>query len=93
MKREHPRGAADYAPLAFPALMLVVFFVIPFAIMIAVSFYQRETGAFYTPAFVLDNYGRFLSAFFGARPRPSRSGSRCWSRWSAWRWVSRSPSS
>jgi putative spermidine/putrescine transport system permease protein len=65
VKREPPRGVADYGPLAFPALMLTVFFVVPFAIMIAVSFYQRETGAFYTPAFVLDNYGRFLSAFFG----------------------------
>jgi putative spermidine/putrescine transport system permease protein len=65
VRQEPPRGVADYLPLAFPALMLAVFFVVPFAIMIAVSFYQRETGAFYTPAFVLDNYGRFLSAFFG----------------------------
>jgi putative spermidine/putrescine transport system permease protein len=30
-----------------------------------VSFFQRVQGAFYTPAFVFDNYARFLSAFFG----------------------------
>jgi putative spermidine/putrescine transport system permease protein len=65
MKPEAPRRVADYAPLAFPALMLTVFFVIPFATMLAVSFYQRDPAAFYTPAFVLDNYARFLSAFFG----------------------------
>lgn len=44
--------------------MLTLFFVVPFAIMIAVSFFQRDQGAFYTPAFVLSNYQRFLSAFF-----------------------------
>lgn len=51
--------------LAFPALMLGVFFVVPFVTMLAVSFFQRVEGAFYEPAFVLDNYARFLSAFFG----------------------------
>jgi putative spermidine/putrescine transport system permease protein len=65
VRPEPPRSAADYLPLAFPALMLTVFFVVPFAIMIAVSFYRRDPAAFYTPAFVLDNYARFLSAFFG----------------------------
>ncbi len=52
-------------PVIFPALMLLVFFVIPFGIMIAVSFFQREQGGFYTPDFVLSNYARFLSSFFG----------------------------
>jgi putative spermidine/putrescine transport system permease protein len=65
MRPEVPRRVADYGPLAFPALMLTLFFVVPFAIMIAVSFYQRDPAAFYTPGFVLDNYARFLSAFFG----------------------------
>lgn len=65
MKAEPPRTLADYAPIAFPGLMLLVFFVIPFATMIAVSFFQRDAGAFYSPAFVFDNYQRFLSAFFG----------------------------
>jgi putative spermidine/putrescine transport system permease protein len=65
MRPEVPRRVADYGPLAFPALMLTLFFVVPFAIMIAVSFYRRDPAAFYTPGFVLDNYARFLSAFFG----------------------------
>ena len=51
--------------LVYPALMLGIFFVVPFATMLAVSFFHRVEGAFYEPAFVLDNYARFLSAFFG----------------------------
>jgi len=65
MKREPPRRLADYAPIAFPALLLGVFFVVPFGTMIAVSFFKRQQGGFYTPDFVLANYERFLSAFFG----------------------------
>ena len=44
--------------------MLIVFFVIPFSTMIAVSFFQRDPAGFYKPDFVLDNYARFLSLFF-----------------------------
>lgn len=65
MRREAPRSVADYTPLFFPALMLIVFFVIPFSTMIAVSFFKRNPSGFYTPDFVLDNYARFLTAFFG----------------------------
>ncbi|MCJ8520087.1 putative spermidine/putrescine transport system permease protein [Pseudorhizobium tarimense] len=65
MRREPPQRFPDYGPLMFPAAMLVVFFVIPFATMIAVSFFERQQGGFYEPAFVFDNYGRFLSLFFG----------------------------
>lgn len=65
MRREPPRSLADYAPLVFPALMLTVFFVVPFSIMIAVSFFRRDPAGFYTPDFVVDNYARFLSPFFG----------------------------
>jgi putative spermidine/putrescine transport system permease protein len=65
MRREAPKTLADYAPLLFPALMLVVFFVIPFSTMIAVSFFKRDPAGFYTTDFVFDNYARFLSAFFG----------------------------
>lgn len=64
MRREPPQRLADYTPIAFPAAMLTVFFVIPFATMIAVSFFQRQQGGFYTPAFQLANYERFLSLFF-----------------------------
>lgn len=65
MRREPPRSLSDYAPLIFPAAMLIVFFVVPFATMIAVSFFKRQQGGFYTPDFVFDNYARFLSVFFG----------------------------
>ncbi|RCS25072.1 ABC transporter permease [Phyllobacterium salinisoli] len=64
MRREPPRTLTDYGPLFFPAAMLTIFFVVPFGTMIAVSFFQRQQGGFYTPAFVWSNYERFLSAFF-----------------------------
>lgn len=64
MRREKPENLADYGPLAFPAIMLTVFFVIPFGTMIAVSFFQRQQGGFYTPALVFSNYERFVSLFF-----------------------------
>lgn len=65
MRREAPRSIADYTPLFFPAVMLTVFFVVPFSIMVAVSFFKRDPSGFYKPDFVLDNYARFLSPFFG----------------------------
>jgi putative spermidine/putrescine transport system permease protein len=64
MRREAPQNLTDYLPLAFPAIMLVVFFVIPFGTMISVSFFERQQGGFYTPSFVFSNYERFLSLFF-----------------------------
>jgi putative spermidine/putrescine transport system permease protein len=60
-----PNGFGPYAVLLYPALMLGVFFVVPFGTMLAVSFFHRVEGAFYEPAFEIDNYARFLSAFFG----------------------------
>ncbi|MFD1627148.1 ABC transporter permease [Azospirillum griseum] len=65
MMRQAPRRAADYGPIAFPAAMLLLFFAVPFGLMIAVSFFQRVEGGFYEPAFVWSNYARFLSVFFG----------------------------
>lgn len=65
MRRTPCERPADYLPIAFPAAMLGLFFVVPFAIMVAISFFQRVQGGFYQPAFTLENYGRFLSAFFG----------------------------
>jgi putative spermidine/putrescine transport system permease protein len=65
MRPEPPRRLRDYAPLVFPAVMLTVFFVVPFGIMVSVSFFRRQQGGFYTPDFVLSNYERFLTVFFG----------------------------
>ncbi|WP_210529605.1 ABC transporter permease [Rubellimicrobium arenae] len=48
-----------------PGTALVVLFLIPFGIMLAVSVAQRETGGFYQWGFDLSGYQRFLSAFFG----------------------------
>ena len=50
--------------LAYPAAMLGVFFLGPFSIMLAVSFFQRVENAFYEPAFVLSNYARLMSDLF-----------------------------
>lgn len=65
MRREAPQKLTDYGPLLFPAGMLIVFFVVPFATMIAVSFFKRDPAGFYSADFVFDNYARFLSLFFG----------------------------
>jgi putative spermidine/putrescine transport system permease protein len=66
MRREAPRSIGDYTPLFFPGLMLIVFFVVPFSTMIAVSFFKRDPAGFYTTDFVFNNYARFLSSFFGS---------------------------
>ncbi|MCB1757456.1 MAG: ABC transporter permease [Gammaproteobacteria bacterium] len=65
MKQQTAGRLSDYSPLFYPGLMLVVFFVIPFGIMLAVSFFQRDPAGFYSVDFVFDNYARFISAFFG----------------------------
>ena len=65
MIRRPPRGFGEYAPIVFPALMLFAFFVVPFGLMVAMSFFRRIEGGFHEPAFVLDNYARFLTPFFG----------------------------
>ena len=49
----------------YPAVMLTVFFVGPFAIMLAVSFFHRIQGGFFEPAFEWANYARLISPFFG----------------------------
>jgi putative spermidine/putrescine transport system permease protein len=56
------RGA--YLVLAFPVAMLLIFFVAPFAIMIAYSFYRRIEGGFYDPAFDLGSWKRLLQPVF-----------------------------
>lgn len=53
------------ASVLYPAIALTVFFLVPFCIMLAISFFQRSEGAFYEPAFVWSNYARFMTPFFG----------------------------
>jgi putative spermidine/putrescine transport system permease protein len=62
MKAAH-RAAPGWLGLA-PALVLAVFFLVPFAIMLSVSVAQRDPGGFFQPGFDLGSYRRFLSAFF-----------------------------
>ena len=71
--------------------MLIVFFVVPFSTMIAVSFFKRDPAGFYTTDFVFDNYARFLSTFFGERARLLADAGRRWSRSAASSWPSPSP--
>ena len=64
MKHAAPKGFAQHAPLFYPLLMLLVFFVVPFGIMLAMSFYHRVEGGFFEPAFEWTQYARFLTPFF-----------------------------
>jgi len=50
--------------LAFPLAMLGVFFLAPFGIMFATSFYHRIEGGFYEPAFELASWERLLQGVF-----------------------------
>ncbi len=51
--------------VVYPTIALLIFFLVPFAIMLVVSFFARVEGAFFEPAFQFANYIRFLSPFFG----------------------------
>ena len=62
---EKPKSARAHLPLAYPALMLGIFFIIPFGIMVAVSFFHRQPGGFYIPGFELTNYANLYTALFG----------------------------
>lgn len=61
---EKPKGLPGHLPVAYPALMLAVFFIIPFGIMVAVSFFHREPGGFYLPGFEFTNYRNLYTALF-----------------------------
>lgn len=58
-----PGRASGWALLGYPGLMLLVFFLMPFGIMLAVSFFHAA-GAGFTPAFTLDNYARLGAPVF-----------------------------
>jgi len=51
--------------VVYPALMLCIFFIIPFGLMVAVSFFHREPGGFYIPGFEFTNYRNLYTALFG----------------------------
>jgi putative spermidine/putrescine transport system permease protein len=57
-------SSRTYGVLSFPVGMLLVFFLIPFGIMVATSFYHRIPGAFYTPAFEFTSWQRLFQPIF-----------------------------
>lgn len=62
---ERPRPARGaYLVLAVPVTVLCVFFLAPFGLMLATSFYRRIQGGFYEQAFVLDSWQRLFSKVF-----------------------------
>ena len=61
---EETIGIKAHAPIIYPALMLGIFFLIPFGTMVAISFFQRQIGGFYNPIFDLNNYRNLFTLFF-----------------------------
>jgi len=55
------RGGKLKYIVVYPLGMLIVFFLIPLAMLIAFSFYYHPPGGFYEPAFTFENYIRFLT--------------------------------
>jgi putative spermidine/putrescine transport system permease protein len=62
---EKPKGIRAHLTLSYPALMLGIFFIIPFGLMAAVSFFHRQPGGFYIPGFELGNYQNLITSLFG----------------------------
>jgi len=65
MTGEKPKSLRTHLPVVYPALMLCIFFIIPFGLMVAVSFFHREPGGFYIPGFEFTNYRNLYTALFG----------------------------
>lgn len=65
MRRGRPESLTGWISAVWPTLMLCVFFVVPFTIMAAISFFHRVEGGFYEPGFEFANYARFFTLFFG----------------------------
>lgn len=55
------RGAKLKYLLVYPLGMLVIFFLVPLAMLIVFSFYHHPPGGFYEPAFSFENYVRFFT--------------------------------
>lgn len=58
------RTRAPMALLAYPSLMVAVFFIVPFVLILAVSVAHKHAGGAYDFAFELTHYRRFLSPLF-----------------------------
>jgi putative spermidine/putrescine transport system permease protein len=59
--------AGQWVVLGIPVVALVAFFLVPFGLMLATSFYRRIQGGFYEPAFTVDSWSRLFSDFYVGR--------------------------
>ena len=57
-------GTGNAVVLVYPTVMLGVLFLVPFGIMLTVSFFHRVPGGIYEPGFELANYAHFLEPLF-----------------------------
>jgi putative spermidine/putrescine transport system permease protein len=64
MSERRAATGGTYGLLAVPVTVLAVFFLVPFGMMVAASFYRRIAGGFYEPAFVTESWRRLLSDVF-----------------------------
>lgn len=55
------------AVLGVPVAVLATFFLVPFGLMLATSFYRRVQGGFYEPAFTFESWSRLFSDFYVER--------------------------
>jgi putative spermidine/putrescine transport system permease protein len=60
-------GWGQRAVLWVPVAVLAVFFLVPFCLMLATSFYRRIEGGFYEPGFVFDSWSRLFSDVYIGR--------------------------
>lgn len=63
-RRTKSESAWPHLLFAWPALALVVLFLLPLIAMIAVSFFQRDPAVFFKPSFALSNYASALTPFY-----------------------------
>jgi putative spermidine/putrescine transport system permease protein len=62
---ERPKPTrGTYLVLAVPLAFLVLFFLVPFGVMVATSFYHRISGGFYEAGFELASWHRLFSRVF-----------------------------
>jgi putative spermidine/putrescine transport system permease protein len=47
--------------LGYPLLMLLLFFIVPFALLVAVSFFPKPSGGYYSVGFTLSHYVRLFT--------------------------------
>lgn len=57
------RTLAGHLPVVVPGLALALFFVIPFGIMVAISFFHNVGGGAYEATLTFENYARLLSPY------------------------------